>query len=114
MLRKVKIGILGLIFSNISFAQSISDLQLKYQKIACKILEKSYETCFEASQRLNIFKDKSGCNELSIEIFKATVEEYKATDEAFLELAKRASLVCFKACMGEDEIYNNIKEECGN
>jgi len=41
-------------------------------------------------------------------------EEYKATDEAFLELAKRASLVCFKACMGEDEIYNNIKEECGN
>ncbi len=112
MSKRFKFGIINLIFFKLSFAQSISELQIKYQKLACKILEKSYQTCFEASQRLNIFKDSDGCNELSLEILSATVEEYKKTDKAFMELAKRASIVCFKACMGDDEVLNNIRNEC--
>ena len=112
MIKKIKFGLINLIFFKLSFAQSISELQIKYQKLACKILEKSYYTCFEASQRLNIFKNSDNCHQLSIEILTATIEEYKRTDEAFIGLLKRSSFVCYKACMGDDEILNNIKEEC--
>ena len=112
MAKKLKIGLINLLLLKLSFAQSISELQLKYQKVACKVLEKSYQTCFEASRRLNVFKDDEGCNELSVEIFSATVEEYKKTDKVFLELAKRASLVCYKACMGEEDVLSSIREEC--
>lgn len=112
MKKKIKFGLINLVLLKISFAQSISELQLKYQKLACQILEKSYHTCFEASQKLNIFKDNDNCHQLSVEVFAETVEEYKRTDKAFMELLKRTSFICYKACMGDDEILNNIKEEC--
>ena len=114
MSKKLKFGLINLVFLKLGFAQSISELQMKYQKITCKILEKSYHTCYEASHKLNIFKDSDGCNELSLEILSDTVEEYKRTDKVFMEIAKRASMVCYKACMGDEEILANIQAECGS
>lgn len=100
------------VFSN-SYAIDLNSKEfLQYKELACEILEKSYDTCLEASHQLNIFKDSNGCNELSVDISVETVKEYKKTDKVFLELVKRSAYVCFSACMGDTEVKRNLDEEC--
>ncbi len=99
-------------FSN-SYAIDLNSKEfLQYKKLACEILQKSYDTCLEAAHQLQIFKDSNGCNELSVDISIETVKEYKKTDKVFLELVKRSAYVCFSACMGDTEVKRNLDEEC--